>query len=95
MKKRTPYVESLELAHQGKVRDTNIIPIHNKLALIVATDAVSTHNKIHKSLVSNKGYALTALSIFFALKVLPTTIPTHIVAFGKKIYDYLLVSSQV
>lgn len=87
--KRKPYVECLELAHQGKVRDTYDIPGHEELGLMVATDAVSTHNVVHKSFIPNKGYALTALSIHFVLNVLPNSIPHHIAAFGRKIYDYL------
>lgn len=89
MNNRKPYVNCLDLAHQGKVRDMYFIPVHDKLRLMVATDAISTHNIIHKNMIPGKGYVLTALSIFFALKVIPTNIDNHIVAFGKKIYDYL------
>lgn len=92
--KRKPYVNCLELAHQGKVRDTYFIPKIGKLQmddyrLLVATDAISTHNIVHLSLVPNKGYALTALSIFFALHVIPPDIKNHIVAFGREIYNFL------
>lgn len=90
MKKRIPYVDCLAVLHQGKVRDTHRLPDHENLRLMVATDAVNTHNVVHDSMVPGKGYALTALSIFQLLNVLTEHgINTHIVAFGKKIYDYL------
>ncbi len=89
MVRREPYVGCLELAHQGKVRDTYFTPMSDYLRLMVATDAISTHNVVHKSLVPNKGYALTALSIYSAMYIIPPDIKNHIVAFGKKIYDFL------
>jgi phosphoribosylaminoimidazole-succinocarboxamide synthase len=89
MAKREPYVACLELAHQGKVRDTNLVPDYSDLRLMVATDAVSTHNVVHNSMVPNKGYTLTALSIFSAMHIIPPDIKNHIVAFGRKIYDFL------
>jgi phosphoribosylaminoimidazole-succinocarboxamide synthase len=64
---RKPYFNTLPLKHQGKVRDTFEIPGHPDLLLMVATDAVSTHNVAHVSLIPGKGQILTAMSVFWAL----------------------------
>lgn len=78
----------LECIHQGKVRDTYVIPEYPELLLMVATDRVSTHNIVHLSEVPMKGYALTALTSFWMTTVLEGD-RTHLVAHGKVIYDYL------
>lgn len=83
-----PYIENLPLFGQGKVRDTFIIPKHEDLLLMVATDRLSTHNIVHNSLIPGKGMILNALSIFWTKAVLGD-IPTHLVAYGKNIYRYL------
>ncbi|MCF7815942.1 MAG: hypothetical protein K9M10_03155 [Candidatus Pacebacteria bacterium] len=88
MEKRKPYLTNLSLIHQGKVRDTFAIPGRPDLRLMVATDAVSTHNVAHKSPIPQKGQILTAMPVFWATRVFPD-MPTHIVAFGKEIYDFL------
>lgn len=85
---RTPYVSSLELIHQGKVRDSYAIPGYPDHMLMVATDAISTYNVSHVSLVPQKGQLLTALSLFWANERFPN-LKTHITAFGREIYDYL------
>lgn len=84
---RAPYVNNLHLIHQGKVRDTYETNVPG-MALMVATDAISTHNVVHLSTVPRKGQILTALSVFWANEVLGD-ISTHIIAHGKRIYDYL------
>lgn len=85
---RKPYMNCLPVRHQGKVRDSFDGTTTPGTFLIIATDAVSTRNVAHKSLVPDKGYLLNALSIFWILEVLKRT-PHHIVAFGKKIYEHL------
>ena len=73
----------------GKVRDTASIPRHAGLLLPVFSDRLSTHNVVHESLVPGKGELLNAQSLFFAFKVFPAHIKTHLVAWGKDIYKYL------
>ncbi len=82
------YLYGLDLFGQGKVRDTFTIPHFPDLLFIVATDRLSTHNIVHRSLVPGKGMVLNALSIFWAENVLKD-IPNHLVVYGMKIYDYL------
>ncbi len=83
-----PAVPGLKCVHQGKVRDTFDIPDHPELLLTVATDQVSTHNIVHRSLVPKKGWTLTALTVFWMNEQLPN-IKTHLVAFGNGIFKYL------
>lgn len=85
---RKPYFDTLPPKHQGKVRDMHEIPGHPDLLLIVATDAVSTHNVAHSSLIPGKGQILTAMTLFWAFGPLQD-IPNHIVACGSDIYLYL------
>ncbi len=85
--KRTPYVDNLPLLHQGKVRDTYATNTPGT-RLIVATDGVSTHNVAHLSPIPMKGWTLNATSIFWATEVFPD-IPTHILAYGLGIYEFL------
>ncbi len=80
-----PYLDNLPLLYQGKVRDTHQLEDPN-LLLMVATDRISTNNVVHESIVPLKGQILTATTVFWSVK-LPT--PTHVVAFGRAIYDYL------
>ena len=84
-----PAVSNLRLLHQGKTRDTFAPKSPNQL-LVVATDRLSTHNIIHRSLVPGKGEVLTALTIFWIKRLLePRSLPHHLVAYGKEIYKYL------
>jgi phosphoribosylaminoimidazole-succinocarboxamide synthase len=80
---------NLELWHSGKVRDTADIPRYPKLLLPVASDRISTNNVTHLSQIHGKGELLTAQMLFFALKVFNKDIETHLVAWGKRIYEYL------
>lgn len=85
---RKPYLGSLlPLVYQGKVRDTYAIPGYENLLLIVATDAVSTHNVAHKSIVPYKGEVLTAMTHFWTNTL--GFFPSHIMHTGKNIYKYL------
>lgn len=91
MKCAFPYpieIPSLKCVHQGKVRATYAIPNDPDLLLVLATDRISTHNKVHLSTIPNKGYALTALTVCWMDKLLHD-ISTHLVDYGKGIYDYL------
>lgn len=78
----------LEPFHSGKVRDTYLIPGDGNHLLMVASDRISTHNVVHKSLIPKKGEVLTALTIFWTLTAL-VGMPTHLVAYGRRIYDFL------
>ena len=86
--KFVPAVTGLECVHQGKVRDTFAIPDHPGLLLVVATDRVSTHNVVHESAISHKGEALTALTVFWMAEQF-VAINTHLIAWGRNIYNYL------
>jgi phosphoribosylaminoimidazole-succinocarboxamide synthase len=84
-----PFLTSLPLWHQGKTRDTFPCKDPNKL-LVVATNRLSTHNVVHKSLIPFKGEVLTALTVFWLAKVLAESgIKNHLIAFGTKIYEHL------
>lgn len=78
----------LELFHRGKVRDTYLIPGFPDLLLVVVTDRMSTYNVTHLSEFPGKGYYLTAQTVFFLTMVLKG-IPTHLVASGAAILQYL------
>ncbi len=86
--KHPPYLDNLELWHQGKVRDTYVIPDHPDKLLVVATDRISTHDVVHHNAVPGKGEILTAMTVFWQHCVF-RNIPTHIVVFGRDIYEYL------
>jgi phosphoribosylaminoimidazole-succinocarboxamide synthase len=74
--------------HSGKVRDLYEIPGHPDHLLMVASDRISTHNVTHRTLVPTKGALLTALTVFWAQKVLER-FPTHLVAWGQAIFSAL------
>lgn len=84
-----PALSNLELFHQGKTRDT-FLTLSDKHLLVVATDRLSTHNVVHLSTIPRKGEVLTALTIYWAKKLLDqANIPHHLVAYGPEIYNYL------
>lgn len=74
--------------HTGKVRDTYDIPGHPELLLLVQSDRLSTHNVKHLTLIPGKGELLTAQTVFWSVDALQG-VETHLVAFGRRIYDYL------
>lgn len=80
-------VGGLPLFHQGKVRDTFAV-VDSHLLGVCATDRLSTHNIVHVTKVPDKGAVLTALTVYWHLFALGPY-PTHIVAYGSRIYDYL------
>jgi len=87
--KHKPEIDSLNLYSQGKVRDM-YLALAFKHLLPVATNRVSTHNIVHKSLIPFKAEVLTALTIFWVNEIFrKENIPHHIVAYGKDIYNYL------
>ncbi|MDH5424628.1 MAG: phosphoribosylaminoimidazolesuccinocarboxamide synthase [Gammaproteobacteria bacterium] len=70
----TPVLKSLELVHQGKVRDNyNIDADH---MLIVATDRISAFDVIMPTPIPGKGKILTAVTHFW-LNKLRHIIPNH------------------
>lgn len=79
---------NLPCVHQGKTRDTFELPDHPGLLLVVATDRVSTHNVVHTSTVPEKGYVLTALTVWWLANML-SDMSHHLVAFGPGIAPYL------
>lgn len=86
--KHASSIPGLEPIHQGKVRDTfqTIVP---DALLLVATDRISTHDVVHESLVPLKGQVLTALTVFWANALCDDEVPSHIIATGRDIYDFL------
>lgn len=89
-----PILSNLPLLHQGKTRDSFGTPQLRKnsraLRLIVTSDRISTHNIVHESVIPQKGEVLNFLSIFWFSHILkPAGIRHHMVAWGRKIYDFL------
>ena len=89
MKSNQLFLHQFPLFHQGKVRDTYTIPDHKGCSLVVATDRVSTHNIVHESLIPGKGICLTMLTAFFAEIFAREGIESHVLAYGKGVYDYV------
>jgi len=81
-------IPGFEPIHQGKVRDTfpTIVP---GALLLAATDRISTHDVVHKRPVPLKGQILTALSVFWSNKLCGGDLPSHLIATGRDIYDFL------
>ncbi len=82
----TTYVDGLRLIHQGKVRDTFEIPDRDDVLLVVASDRISTHNIVHRSEIPLKGYALTALTVFWSRILERHGVITHVIAWGDDIF---------
>lgn len=80
-------IPELKPVHQGKVRDTFQVPDRPELLLVVATDRISTHNVVHKSVIPGKGTFLTQMTIFWMTEILG--VPNHLIAWGKDIYKYI------
>lgn len=81
-------IEGFERVHQGKVRDTYSLPDPG-LLLVIATDRVSIFDFVLPALVPLKGKLLTALTVFWLDEVLGSSVPHHLVAFGRNIDQYL------
>ncbi|MDH5394229.1 MAG: phosphoribosylaminoimidazolesuccinocarboxamide synthase [Gammaproteobacteria bacterium] len=70
----TPILKSLELVHQGKVRDN--YNVDDQHMLIVATDRISAFDVIMPTPIKGKGKILTAVTHFW-LDKLQHIIPNH------------------
>lgn len=68
-------IESLELTHQGKVRD--IYAIDQKTMLLVSTDRLSAFDVILPTGIANKGAMLTQMANFWFEK-LKHIVPNHL-----------------
>jgi len=90
-----PLLTNLKLIHEGKTRDTyeakwpDPSDRRRPPRLIVASDRISTHNIVHESTIPKKGEVLTALTVRWLQAFRDEDIYTHLIAFGKDIYDYL------
>ena len=80
--------QALNCLHVGKVRRTYAIKKFPELLLLYVTDAISTHNVTHRSLIPQKGIVLNALTVYWLREVFPD-IDHHLVASGREIYQYL------
>lgn len=78
----------LQRVHQGKVRDTYVLPGQPDLLLVVATDRVSIFDFVLGALVLQKGEVLTALTVYFITQVL-WGFKHHLVGYGDEIDRYL------
>jgi phosphoribosylaminoimidazole-succinocarboxamide synthase len=72
----------------GKVRDTYDIPGHPKLLLVAASDRMSIYDFVLGTLIPDKGYVLTAATVFWFTGPLKH-IKNHLVAAGVGIDQYL------
>ncbi len=77
----------LNRIHQGKVRDTYLLP-DETLLLVVATDRVSIFDFVLPTLIPQKGELLTALTVFWLDEVL-RDVNHHLIAFGRNMDKYL------
>lgn len=82
-----PILPGLQLLHRGKVRDA--YDLGGELLLIVTTDAISVFDFVLNALIPDKGYALNAISHFWFVYLEMHGVPTHLVAAGKDIDQYL------
>lgn len=82
-----PVLPGLGLLNRGKVCDTYQLPGSRRLQN--RTDAVSIFDIIMNALVDDKGPVLTMLTHFWIKKLEPLGIPTHFVAAGAEIDQYL------
>ncbi len=55
----------LNLVHRGKVRDMYMIPGHDDILLMVATDRISAYDVVMGTPIPGKGAILTSLSLFW------------------------------
>lgn len=79
---------SLNLRHQGKVRDTYYLRGHGDKLLVIATDRISIFDFVLSALVPYKGEVLTAMTIFWLTTVF-RDIKHHLLAYGSAIDWYL------
>ncbi len=80
--------KGVKLVCQGKIRDTYTLPDYPDLLLVVATDRLSIFDFVLPCLVPDKGEVLTALTVFWLIKVL-SDFNHHLMAFGREIGRFL------
>lgn len=91
----SPILTTLKLVHMGKVRETYELPVKadghsvSEPLLMVASDRISTHNVVHKSVIPKKGEVLTALTWHWVMLFEKLGISHHVIAIGDEIYKYL------
>lgn len=87
---------NIPLSHQGKTRDTYHLGIRifegeaMECMLVVATDRISTHNIVHASTITHKGWVLNAMTVYWlahAMRDQPWK--HHMLVYGAAIYDHL------
>lgn len=85
----SPPLAGLTLWHDGKVRGTyRGLSGRDDLLLQFVSSRISIFNFILKGLVAQKGEILTAMTVFWLTQVLKN-FPSHLVAFGSGINEYL------
>ena len=82
-----PVLSELLLLNRGKVRD--LYNLGNDRLLMVATDGISIFDCVLNALIPQKGRILTALSHFWLKHLENHGIPTHLIAAGAAIDEYL------
>jgi phosphoribosylaminoimidazole-succinocarboxamide synthase len=80
--------QSLE-QYRGKGKSLYRIPAYSELLLMVMSDRLSTHNVVHATEILGKGELIAAPTLFMLREVFGSDVPTHIVAAGREIYDYI------
>lgn len=82
----TDRLDGVEHLFSGKVRETYAALCGHLLP--VATNRISTHDKVHLTEIPFKGEVLTMLTVHWLTGVL-SDLPHHLVAWGSEIYRYL------
>jgi phosphoribosylaminoimidazole-succinocarboxamide synthase len=75
--------------YRGKGKTLYAIPDSPALLLMVMSNRLSTHNVVHETEIPGKGELIAAQTLFMLREVLGPDTPTHVVAAGKEIYDYV------
>jgi phosphoribosylaminoimidazole-succinocarboxamide synthase len=85
----TEGIPGLQRYHQGKVRDTYLLPGYPKLLLSVPSNRISIFDIVLPALVEQKGEVLTAMNIFWRTQIFQPLIPHDLFAYGAHIDAYL------
>ncbi len=75
--------------HQGKVRDSYLLPDYDDLMLVVATNRCSIFDFVLNTTIPHKGAILTAMNVFGTKYIVGDLCPTDLVACGSDIVRYL------
>lgn len=75
--------------HQGKVRDSYLLPDYDDLMLVVATNRCSIFDFVLNTTIPHKGAILTAMNVFGTKYIVGNLCPTDFVACGSDIVRYL------